>query len=75
MESIAGRKRKWKKKVTLRRKALEDMMKLAEINDIDIKVSMIQALIPLGLEAVNENLQKEAMLIASKKHEHGRECC
>ncbi len=73
MESIAGRKRKWKKKVTDRRKALEEMMKLKEIDDIDIKVSMIQALIPLGLEAVNENLQKEVMLLAGRKHAHGKE--
>jgi putative transposase len=73
MESIAGRRRKWKKKVTHKRKALEEMMKLKEINDIDIKVSMIQALIPLGLDAVNENLQKEVMLLAGKKHSHGKE--
>lgn len=56
-----------------RRQVLEEMMKLNEINDIDVKVSMIQVLIPLGLEAVNENLQKEIMALAGKKHAHGKE--
>jgi len=72
MESIAKKTRKWKKKVTQRRKTLEDMMSLNEIDDIDVKVSMIQSLIPLGLQAVNESLQKEVMLLAGSKYEHGK---
>lgn len=73
MESISGRRRKWKKKVTERRKALEDRMKLNGIDDIDIKVSLIQSLIPIGLEAVNDNLQKEVMLLVGRKHARGKE--
>lgn len=73
MESIAKKHRKWKKKVVERRKALEDMMKLSQIDDIDVKVSLIQALIPLGLEAVNERLQEEVKMLAGEKHQHGKE--
>ncbi len=73
MASIAGRPRKWKKKVTHKRKALEEMLELKEINDIDVKVSMIQALIPLGLEAVNDELQKEFISLTGKKHARGKE--
>ena len=39
---------------------------MIKAGDIDVKVSMIRALISLGLEAVSENLQKEVMLFAGK---------
>lgn len=73
MGSIARSKRKWKKKVTSRRKALEGMMTLKEIDDIDVKVALIQALIPVGLEAVNKRLQEEVKALAGEKHHHGKE--
>jgi hypothetical protein len=38
MKSIARKRQKWKKKVTCHRKALEDTVKLNEIDDIDVKV-------------------------------------
>lgn len=73
MKSIARTNRRWKEKVTNRRKSLEDMMKLKEIDDIDIKVSLIQALIPLGLEAVNIKLQEEVKSLAGERYTHGKE--
>jgi len=74
MKSLAQKRRKWKVKVISKRKALEETMRLGEeIDDIDVKVGMIQALIPLGLEAVNENLQKEFIMLVGKKHARGKE--
>lgn len=74
MKSLAQKRRKWKVKVIAKRKALEETMRLKEeVNDIDVKVSMIQALIPLGLEAVNKNLQKEFLLLVGEKHARGKE--
>lgn len=73
MEIVARKKRHWKVKVTQRRKGLEETMKLQEINDIDVKVALIQALIPEGLEAVNEKLQAEVRILAGEKHRHGKE--
>ncbi len=73
MGSIAKRPRKWKKKVVDRRKVLEDVMKMQEIDDIDVKVSLIQALIPVGLDAVNKSLQSEVLSLAGEKHRHGKE--
>jgi len=72
MKSIARRQRKWKKKVTQRRKALEDMTTLQEIDDLDVKVSLIQALIPVGLDAVNKKLQEEVKSLAGEKHSRGK---
>ena len=41
------------------------MMNLSEIDDIDVKVALIQALIPEGLKAVNEKLQAEVKALAA----------
>lgn len=71
MGSIARGTRKWKRKVTDRRKVLEEMVKLGEIDDIDVRVSLIQALIPVALEEVNKNLQKEVLLLAGERHSRG----
>jgi len=74
MRSLAQKRRKWKVKVVSKRKALKETMALKEgIDDIDIKVDMIQALIPLGLEAVNENLQREVLRLAGRRHERGKD--
>lgn len=73
MKSIAVKKRKWKQKVSQRRRALQEMMGLKDINDIDVKVALIQALIPEGLEAVNEKLQEEVNRLAGREYRHGKE--
>ena len=73
MKSIAVKRRKWKQKVSQRRKALQETMGLKDINDIDVKVALIQALIPQGLEAVNEKLQEEVNRLAGKVYRHGKE--
>ena len=72
MRRIAQRPRKWKKKVSERRRAIKDMTAMGEINDADVKVEFIQALIPLGLKAVNDMLQKEVEALAGIKHKHGK---
>jgi len=46
---------------------------MAGIDDLDVKVSLIQALIPVGLERVGELLQKEVMELAGAKGTHGKE--
>jgi len=73
MKSIAGRRRKWNKKVSERREALKGMLELAKIDDVDVKVAMIQALIPIGLEEVGKNLQKEVLRLAGEEGRHGKE--
>ena len=47
MEGIARNKREWKKKVLERREAVKAMTVMDEINDIDVRVDFIQALILL----------------------------
>ena len=43
-----------------------------ELNGLDSRVALIQALIPLGLEAVNELLQQEVTALAGARFQrHG----
>jgi transposase-like protein len=73
MGIVTRKRRHWKVKVTQRRQDLAETMKLGEIDDIDVKVALIQALIPEGLKAVNEKLQEEVRSLAGEKHRHGKE--
>lgn len=72
MRNLAQKQRKWKKKVTERREAAREMVEMNGIDDTDVKVEFIQALIPLGLKAVNEILQKEVEMLSGIKHKHGK---
>lgn len=72
MKRIARNKRKWKRKVSERRKAAKEMVAMGEINDTDVKVEFIQALIPLGLKAVGDMLQKEVEMLTGLKYQHGK---
>lgn len=73
MEIVARKRRHWKVKVKERRQALKQLLELGQIDDIDVKVALIQVLIPEGLEAVNEKLQAEVKALAGEKHRHGKE--
>ena len=42
-------------------RAIEDTMRLNKVEDIDIKVELIQALIPLGLRVIHDKLWKEVI--------------
>lgn len=48
-------------------------MLLDNIRDTDVKVSLIQALIPEGLKAVNEKLQEDVRKLAGVEYRHGKE--
>jgi len=46
---------------------------MGEIDDLDVRISLIQALIPAGLERVGELLQEEVIRLAGPKGKHGKE--
>lgn len=48
------------------------MEEMAGIDDLDLKVSLIQSLIPIGLERLNALLQDEVMRLAGEKGKHGK---
>lgn len=72
MKRITQRSRKWKKKVSGRRQGVKTMQRIKEIDDLDIRIGLIQALIPAGLEKISEELQQEVEGLAGKKGKHGK---
>ncbi len=52
------------------KKEVEEALRMAD--EIDSRVEMIQALIPLGLEAVNDLLQKEVRGLAGERYQRER---
>ena len=72
MRSVARDKREWKEKVSERRETAKAMTAMDGINDTDVKVEFIQALIPIGLKAVGEMLKEEVEKLAGPKKKHGK---
>lgn len=72
MGSITQRRRKWKVKVGPRRKTIEERMRMLETDELDTRVALIQELIPIGLQAVGNDLQREVAELAGAKHKHGK---
>lgn len=64
MKSVARKKRVWKKKVSERRQGVKTLQGMEGIDDLDVRISLIQALIPAGLERVGELLQEEVARLA-----------
>lgn len=73
MSNILRKRGRGKIKVIQRRQALKELEELGQIDDMDIKVSLIQALIPVGLKEVGEALKEEVARLAGKPRKHGKE--
>jgi len=73
MSRVARKPRVWKKKVLERREGVKTMKAMSGIDDLDVKVSLIQALIPVGLEKLSQELQQEVRKLAGPKGTHGKE--
>jgi len=68
MFNLARKRGKAKVKISDKRKAVMDRVVDAYNEDFDVKMSVIQDLIPLGLKAVCEELQNEVDRLAGKKY-------
>jgi transposase-like protein len=55
-----------------KREALRERAAGLETGDLDARVVLIQALIPLGLRQVNEELQAEVLKLAGPRGKHGK---
>ena len=73
IKSVARKKRVWKKKVSECRQGVKTLQGMEGIDDLDVRISLIQALIPAGLERVGELLQEEVIRLAGPKGKHGKE--
>ena len=68
MEKIVRQRRKKSKVKIITRKAMESMPEGAKT--MDGKAELIQMLIPLGLKAVSDLLQKEVGILAGGRYRH-----
>jgi len=68
MFKVAKQRGKSKIKISEKRKAVMDRILDCYSEDLDVKFSVIQELIPLGLEAVAKELQNEVKSLAGEKH-------
>lgn len=69
--SIARKRGKAKVKVIEKREVTQEMLEELKAEDLDVRVGVIQALIPLGLKAVEEELQKEVEMLVHQEHRRG----
>lgn len=68
MFNLARKRGKAKVKISEKRKAAMDRVVDAYSEDFDIKLSVIQELIPIGLKAVADELQNEVKRLAGDKY-------
>ena len=66
--NIAKRRGKARVKISNKREAAMRRIMDSYSEDFDVKMTVIQELIPLGLKAVADELQSEAKRFAGEKH-------
>ena len=69
--NLAKKRGKAKIKISDKRQAAIDKIMAANSKEFDIKLSVIQELIPLGLKTVVEELQNEVKQLAGRKYSRG----
>src|SRR3989338_3495343 len=69
--NVSKKRGKSKIKISDKREAVMRRMGDSYSEDFDVKITVIQELIPLGLKAVADELQEEVKKLAGEKHSHG----
>jgi putative transposase len=69
--TVAKTRGKAKSKISEKRQAAMERLMDTYSEDVDVRMSVIQELIPLGLKAVAEELQGEVKRLAGEKHSRG----
>ena len=69
--NIAKKRGKAKIKISSKREAAMRRIMDSHSEDFDVKMTVIQELIPLGLKAVADELQGEVRRLAGEKHSRG----
>lgn len=71
MNNVPKKRGRAKIKISDKRKAVMNKIMDSYSEDFDVKMSVIQTLIPLGLKAVGEALQNEVTRLAGEKYSRG----
>ena len=73
LKSVPRTRGKAKVKISEKRKATEAILDNLKTDSLDVTIALIQELIPIGLQAVGEQLQLEVEKLTGKRYEHGKE--
>ncbi len=71
--SLPRTRGKAKVKVSEKRKQVKVMLEKMKSEDLDITITLIQELIPNGLIAAKEEMEKEVKKLTGKRYKHGKE--
>ncbi|MFH1505305.1 MAG: transposase [Candidatus Omnitrophota bacterium] len=71
--SVAKKRGKAKIKISEKRKQVKAMLEKMKSEDLDVTISLIQELIPNGLEAAIEEMEKEVKRLTGIRYKHGKE--
>ncbi len=72
-EIITKTRGKAKVKISEKRKFTEATLAKLKMDDLNVTLALIQELIPIGLQAVAEQLQNEVAQLTGGRYEHGKE--
>ncbi|MCK5591122.1 MAG: transposase, partial [Candidatus Pacebacteria bacterium] len=73
LKSVARTRGKAKVKITEKRKQVKAMLEKMKSEDLDVTITLIQELIPSGLMAAKEEMEKEIKKLTGERYKHGKE--
>ena len=73
LKSVARTRGKAKVKITEKRKQVKAMLEKMKSEDLDATITLIQELIPSGLMAAKEEMEKEIKKLTGERYKHGKE--
>jgi hypothetical protein len=72
LKSVPRTRGKAKIKITEKRKQVKEMLEKMKSEDLDVTISLIQELIPNGLMAAKEDMEKEVKKLTGERYKHGK---
>ena len=73
LTSVARTRGKAKVKISEKRKQVKAMLGKMKSEDLDVTITLIQELIPNGLMAAKEEMEKEVKNLTGERYKHGKE--
>ena len=73
LKSVPRTRGKAKIKISEKRKQVKAMLEKMKSEDLDVTLTLIQELIPNGLIAAKEEMEKEVRKLTGKRYKHGKE--
>ena len=73
LKSVPRTRGKAKVKISEKRKQVKAILEKMKSEDLDVTITLIQELIPNGLLAAKEEMEKEVERLTGERYKHGKE--